>query len=76
MVKKKQIRIVLSADKSQGDIDGYAEMILGIFAMSHLLMAHKLSKRKIDTNTVIVIDALLADAPLGHLGTGDIDETD
>lgn len=76
MVKKK-IRIVLSAEKRQGDIDGYAEMILGIFAMSNVLIAHNLYKRRIDNQTVIVIDLLVNDAPLGHLGTGDIDyETD
>jgi hypothetical protein len=74
---KKQIRIVLSANKSQGDIDGYAEMILGIFAMSNLLIGHKLFSSRIEDNTVIVIDLLVNDAPLGHLGTGDIDyETD
>lgn len=62
-----------------GDMpDGYAEIILGVFAMSGLLNRHKLSKRKNpDGNYTVILDIEGHKPPLGSMGLEDFpDEKD
>lgn len=56
-----------------GQVDGYVEMILGIYAMSGLLLAHKIGKRVRPGGVIqIYLDMTLKTPPLGNIGTQDI----
>lgn len=56
-----------------GKIDGYAEIILGVFAISQLLVSHKMGvKRRPHGITQIYMDLVLRDAPLGNMGESDL----
>lgn len=56
-----------------GQIDGYAEMILGIFTVSGVLLKHSMTKklRRHDI-TDIYLELTVKAPPLGHLGEDDI----
>jgi hypothetical protein len=58
-----------------GEIDGYLEILLGLFGLSGIVLNYKLSKTtREDGKTEIYIDVWLKAPPLGHLGENDIPE--
>lgn len=58
-----------------GRTDGYVEIFLGMLAMGGLLRSKpKLTKRIAGSETTIIIRADMNIAPLGHLGTDDIED--
>jgi len=74
---KKTSRVQIRVTGKDNEIDGYVEIILGVFAMSNVLVSHRLSKRPRQTGiTQLYIDAELAHPPLGHMGTQDLPEYD
>jgi len=74
IMKNKSNQVEFRIKGQTGQIDGYVEMILGVFAFG-LLIKQKLSKRTLPGGTTeIYIDAELRAAPLGNLGDTDIPE--
>lgn len=72
MTQKLEIRLT-----GKDDIDGYAEMILGMFTLTGALRSQKMTKKERRFVTQIYMNLELAAPPLGHLGTADMpDETD
>jgi hypothetical protein len=72
-MKKQQLQIRFTG--KTGQVDGYVEILLGMFAMSQILVSHAITK-KIRPNGITQIYADLVVLPplLGHIGENDIPE--
>lgn len=73
------MKVKITVTSLPGRTDGYMEIMLGMLSMGGFIRTKpKLTKRTNDDGTTtITIDGDFNAAPLGHLGTDDIqDETD
>ena len=56
-----------------GEIDGYMEMVLGIFWATGLMLDYTMNKRQRPNSTTQIYLTLQMDTPpLGHMGESDI----
>jgi len=66
-----KLEVVLRGEA--GKVDGYFEVMIGLYAMSDMLLGYDVRKGEgVPGEDILIVTMQLRDAPLGHLGTADI----
>lgn len=75
--KPKGIEIVLTLEGISGKVDGYLEVIFGIFVFAQVLLGRSRVFRVVkDGRSLLIVKLTLKNPPLGNLGESDTIDID